>query len=142
MNDIVVSIGTSLAATGIGALVAWILSQILSQKRRFEKINNEIERISNEVKNLNGQMVNSFNQVNNRFDQVNNRFDQIDNERSALYFEFSKLTDEHKGLNERVEGMKNEFVSTLLKTYADVVKEHEATQKRTREKSNSLFFDS
>ena len=127
MNDIVVSIGTSLAATGIGALVAWILSQ----RRQFEKIKNEIERISNEVKNINGQIVNSFNQVNNRFDQMNNRFDQVENEKKALHFEFSRLTDEQKGLNERVEVMKSEFTTTVLKAYADVVKAHDADQRQT-----------
>ena len=121
MNDILLSIGTSLAATVIGAIFAWILSQ----KRQINKVNNEIERISNDVKNINDQMVNSFNQVNNRFDEMNNRFDQVDNEKTALRFEFSKLTDVQKGLDERVEGMKTEFTSSLLETVANVVRDDE-----------------
>ena len=112
MNDFLVPIITSLIATVIGALAGWILNQ----RRHINKINSEIERLSNGVENINGKMANRFDEMTNRFDKMTNRFDQVD-------FEFSRLTDEQKGLDKRVESMKSEFTSSLLKTFANVIRD-------------------
>lgn len=102
-TDVLVAIGTSLAATGIGALFGWLINQ----KRQSDKVTNQIERVTNDIRSIKDQMSNGF-------ERVNNRFDRVSNDKETILREFNKLSVEHKGLTQKVGSIERNFTSSIV----------------------------
>lgn len=69
-KSIIIPILTSLIATGIGGLVAWLYSR----KRSTDKVANAIDSLTNQITVVEGQMKNGFDRVAVEKDAVLNAF--------------------------------------------------------------------
>lgn len=104
ITAVLVAVGTSLVATGIGAVFGWVINQ----KRQSDEVTNKIERITNDIRSIKDQMVNGF-------EGVNNRFDRVSNEMETILREFNKLSVDHEGLTQKVGYIENSFASSIAK---------------------------